>query len=370
MFSENLITAPEFFSSGKGRSPTRTLGVQWTNPLEASDWDARLASKNHPALSFFHTSAWANVLTETYGYRPFYFTTSEPGFLHSVLPFMEVPSRLTGNRAVALPFTDNCDPLCMDRVEFKDLFYNAIELGKLRGWKYLEFRGGHKLLNGMPPSVSYYGHSLDLPIDENTLFGQLKSSTRRAIRKAEKSGLCVEASTEADAVNHFYFLHCMTRKRHGLPPQPRSFFKNIQKHILAKDLGMILLARRKKQPVAGAIFFHMGGSAIYKFGASDDAFQHLRGNNLVMWEAIRCFLRRGVKKLDFGRTSTHNAGLRRFKLAWNAKEKDIGYFRYSLAQEKFTSAHDESSGWHNRVFNVLPSFVSRRIGNLLCRHWA
>jgi hypothetical protein len=370
VFAKNTIATPEFFSPSENHSSLRTTGVQWINPLEASNWDARLTAQNHPARSFFHSSAWANVLTETYGYKPFYFVTTGPGFLHSLLPFMEIPSRLTGKRAIALPFTDNCDPLCAGKTGFKDLLCNAIELGKLRGWKYLEFRGGHKLFNGTPPSLSFYGHSLDLPMDENTLFGQLKSSTRRAIHKAEKSGVRVEISTEASTTDNFYSLHCQTRKRHGLPPQPRSFFKNIHKHIVAKDLGMVLLARWKKQPVAGAVFFHAGGSAVYKFGASDDAFQHLRGNNLVMWEAIRCFLRRGIKKLDFGRTSINNEGLRRFKLGWNAKEKNIGYFKFSLQQEKFVPAHDESSGWHNRVFNALPSFVSRTIGNLLYRHWA
>jgi lipid II:glycine glycyltransferase (peptidoglycan interpeptide bridge formation enzyme) len=368
--SGNLITTPECFSLGESRSSVRTTGVQWTNPLEASNWDARLNSQNHPARSFFHSSAWANVLTETYGYKPFYFLTSEPGSFHSLLPFMEVSSRLTGKRAVALPFTDNCDPLCTDKAGFKDLFHNAIELGKLRGWKYLEFRGGRNLFAGTQPSLSYYGHGLDLPANENMLFEQLKSATRRAIRKAEKSGVRVEISTDADATGSFYELHCKTRKRHGLPPQPDSFFKNIQKHILAKNHGIVLLARWKRQPVAGGIFFHGGGAAVYKFGASDENFQHLRGNNLVVWEALRYFLRRGVKKLDLGRTSTHNEGLRKFKLAWNAKEKSIGYFRFSIPQEKFVSAHDESSGWHNRVFNALPSFVSRTIGNILYRHWA
>jgi len=42
--------------------------------------------------------------------------------------------------------------------------------------------------------------------------------------------------------------------------------------------------RAGRNSVAGAIFFHSGGQAIYKFGASDETFQHFRGNNLVMWE--------------------------------------------------------------------------------------
>jgi hypothetical protein len=310
------------------------------------------------------------VLTETYGYKPLYLVTGESGVIHSLLPFMEIKSALTGKRAVALPFTDNCEPLCSDNAGFKELFRNAVELGKLRGWEYLEFRGGQKLLGDTTPSLSFCGHSLDLPLDENAFFSRLKSPVRRAIHKAEKSGVRVEISPEIEAVKNFYALHCKSRKKHGLPPQPFSFFKNIHKHVLAKGLGAVILARWKKNPVAGSIFFHGDGPAIYKFGASDDAFQHLRGNNLAMWEAIRWLSRRGARKLDLGRTSVGNEGLRRFKLGWNAQENKLAYFRFSLPKEKFVSARDESSGGYNRVFRTLPFFASRIIGKVLYRHWA
>lgn len=370
MFTGNVILTPEFLPFSENHPSTRMTGVRWINPLEHPDWDSQLAEQNHPERSFFHSSAWANVLIETYGYKPFYFVTDDPSALHSILPLMEVNSALTGKRAIALPFTDDCAPLCANKIGFKELFRNAIELGKLRGWKYLEFRGGQRFFTRTQPSLSFYGHRLDIPSDENLFFGQLKSAIRRAIRKAEKSGVRVEISGNFDAIKSYYSLHCRARKRHGLPPQPFSFFKCIQKHVLEKNLGIVVLARWRKIPIAGAVFFFTGGHAIYKFGASDEAYQHLRGNNLVFWEAIQWLSRCGAKKLDLGRTSIANEGLRRFKLGWNADEQKIEYFRFSLQQKKFISTGDESSGWHNKVFRTLPLSMSRMIGRALYRHWA
>ena len=75
----------------------------------------------------------------------------------------------------------------------------------------------------------------------------------------------------------------------------------------------------------------MGGRAIYKYGASDETFQDLRGGNLVMWAAIKNFVRAGgAKHLDLGRTSLGNEGLRKFKLGWGAREEKIEYVKYDL----------------------------------------
>lgn len=283
---------------------------------------------------------------------------------------MEVRSTLTGKRAVALPFTDACEPLCADKTEFAELFRNAIELARARNWKYLEFRGAETFFNDTSPSISFYGHSINIPADENAFFQGLDSAVRRAIRKAEKSGVRVEISQDLAAVKQYYLLHCKTRKRHGLPPQPFLFFKNIYKHVLSNNCGIVALARWNKVPVAGAIFFHSGDKAIYKFGASDDAYQQVRGNNLVFREVIGWLSKNGIRTLDLGRTSMANEGLRRFKLGWSSEETKIGYFRFSLRTMKFISMHDEGAGWHNRIFKALPLWASRMAGEILYRHWA
>jgi hypothetical protein len=372
VLTENTIAPSEIFPFAQSALPhlanPPTATVLPISPLEHPDWDALVTG--HPDFSFFHGSAWAKVLTETYGYAPNYFITKEAGKIRSLLPLMEVDSWLTGRRGIALPFTDDCEPLCLDKNSFQKLFQSAVEFGKTRGWKYLECRGGRKFFGGVPSALSFYGHSLDLVPGEEKLFAQLEGSVRRAIRKAEKDGVRVEISQGLEAMKIFYLLHCKTRKKHGLPPQPFSFFLNIHNYILSQDLGMVALASHQQTPVAASIYFHLGDRAIYKYGASDEMFQHLRGSNLVMWEAIKWHLRRGTKKLHLGKTSIANEGLRRFKLGWRSEEEKNEYFNYDLRREKFVTGSDSAFGWHNRIFQLLPGFASRMAGNVLYRHWA
>lgn len=373
MFAENVIALPAISSPPKSAVPLIptdfTVAVpQPVNPADCPAWDTSVTV--HPRCSFFHGSAWAKTLQGAYGFRPVYFTASEADGHSSILPLMEVNSWLTGRRGIALPFTDDCEPLYSDVAAIRNLIQAATEFGRTRGWKSVEWRGGRELFDEAPASLAFYGHSVDLEEDEDRMFARLESSVRRAIRKAEKSGVTVTVSQSLEAMKVFYSLQCKTRKKHGLPPQPFVFFQNIFEHILSKNLGMIAIASCQQRPVAASVYFQLGTRAVYKYGASDEAFQLLRGANVVMWEAIKWQARNGAKTLHLGRTSIGNEGLRRFKLGWGAGEHKIEYVKYDLRKGRFVTETDEATGWYNRVFNLLPMGLSRLIGAVLYRHCA
>ena len=338
------------------------------NPLDEPDWDRALSDRQDATI--FHTAAWARVLHGTYGFEPLYF--AQPGFdgLTALLPVMEVDSLFTGRRGVSLPFTDECPALSAGEVTGQEAFWQAVEFGKSRNWKYLEVRGGANPFEGASPSLSFYTHELALTGDSAALLESFDPSVRRAIRKAEQSNLHVEILRTPDAMADYYALHCKTRKKHGLPPQPFRFFQNIYKHIVAENLGFVALARKDQTVLAAAIFFHFGKKAVYKFGASDEAFQQLRANNLVMWSAIKWLLTNGFSSLHFGRTSLANDGLRRYKQGWHTNECTLDYYKYDLRKGAFAADRDEVFGWHNHVFNRMPAWLARWTGALLYRHIA
>jgi len=349
-----------------GRMETAKRSAQRLSPLEKPGWDKLVRS--HRDASFFHSTSWAGVLHDTYGHVPHYFCTLKDERLSAVLPVMEVNSPLTGRRGVSLPFTDESLFLSDGSTTAEEVFQELIAFGRTRKWKYVECRGIKNLSKTALPSLSFFGHVLPLSDCEDQTFARLEARVRRGIRKAERSNVRVEISQSMDAVRAFYSLHCKTRRRHGLPPQSFSFFRSIFRHVLSKDLGFVVLGSYQEKPIVAAVFFHLGDKAIYKFGASEVAFNRLCGNNLIMWETIKWYSARGFALLHFGRTSIANEGLRRFKLGFGTEEYPIDYVKYDFRKEAFVTERDKASGWHNRLFRLMPIPLSRMSGRLLYRH--
>lgn len=268
-------------------------------------------------------------------------------------------------------------------------------------------------MNGVQPSVQFYTHILNLvpPSDPTPVLGHIPqpasdsqpslirprssilgprpsdptsdlqpltsaiserfdASVRRAIRKAEKSDVKVEVSQTEASMKEFYRLQCNTRQKHGLPPQPWSFFQNIHRHLIENGLGFLVLASRGQASLAASLYLVWEKQAVYKFGASDERFQEFRGSNLVMWKAIQRCIEKGLAALHFGRTSLANDGLRRFKLGWGPTEEWKLYYKFDLRKNTYVTDTDRASGWHNRVFRKMPQPLLRLAGRILYPHMA
>jgi hypothetical protein len=357
--------------------------VQIINPINYENWDSMLV--NLPGATFFHTSAWARVLSESYQYTPTYFTLFDGGKIAALIPFMDVNSWLTGHRGVSLSFTDYCDPIISAEIDPSGMFESIVAHGKKSGWKYIELRfsdsNQFNQLNQcnrsvpsspfpfpLSPSTSFYGHILDLSPGEKDVYSNLRDSTRRNIKKAISEGVGVKVLNSLEAIKEFYKLNCITRKEHGLPPQPYYFFKKIYEHIVSKNLGFVALAYYKDKAIAGNVYFHFGDKAVYKYGASDKQYQHLRANNLLMWEAIKWYCENGFTTLCLGRTDLDHHGLRQFKTGWGTGETQISYYRYDLSENLFVKGNHGATPIYSRILGILPIFLLKVIGSVLYRH--
>jgi hypothetical protein len=157
----------------------------------------------------------------------------------------------------------------------------------------------------------------------------------------------------------------LTRRRHGLPPQPQVWFRNVVECL--GDRLLIRIASKDGQPVAGIVTIQHKDTLVYKYGASDSRFNNLGGNSLLFWRSIQDAKRDGLVKFDFGRSEPDNSGLVTFKENWGAVSMPLEYYRLPARQ----SLH-LNSGWRARlaksVFSMMPDSLFAATGRLLYRH--
>jgi len=359
----HLQPLPQRAGLPQGQARAMTVPVrERMETIPDREWDECMARQ--PDSTVFHLSAWSRVLKTSYGIEPVRLRPAPDTFI----ALHEVKSWLTGNRGVCAPFADACPVLAPEGTLSEPAFRACVELGKSRGWRHLEFRGGTMGHPGAEPSCRFFQHTLDLRGGETALFDGLSSATRRNVRKAQQSGLVIGVETSEQAMRAYYRLHVGTRAKHGAPPQPESFFLNLWREWMIPGNGLVVVAKKQDKPVAAAVFLKCGDRAVYKFGASDESEQELRPSNGVMWEAIRALASSGCVSLDFGRTSLNGAGLRRFKEGWGARESNLSYYRYDLRAGRWVAGEDRAQGWQGALLRKVPARLQQLIGARLYRH--
>jgi hypothetical protein len=347
---------------------TRSGAWRWCDPLDEPSWDRWVL--RHPRASPFHTRAWARVLREAYGYRLVYGVFDDTDDAPSLLPVVEVASLVTGRRGASLPFTDVCPPLFNEGLDHAAVAAELVDLARSRRWRYAEVRGGEPLPWPFVPSDRYVEHRLALEGDAEAQRTKLSNGHRRSLAKAEASSLAVEHSTSLAAVGTYYDLHCRTRRRHGLPPQPPRFFRAIHEHLMTRGYGVVTLVRHRGEAIAGAIFLHAGREAVYKYGASEPEHWKRSPNHLVIWSAIERYRREGFTALSFGRSDPEAEGLQRFKRSWGAEASDLVYQRAAIYGHARRSAEEgpKGDGLARAAMRRLPVPLLQLFGRLMYRH--
>jgi CelD/BcsL family acetyltransferase involved in cellulose biosynthesis len=341
------------------------MNVTQIDPIDDRRWVTFL--EGSPEASVFHHPAWLKVLTDSYGYTPVCLAASEAHSLVGLLPLMEVRSWLTGNRAVCLPFSDACGAAGHDEAALRALLHCAEELRHARGWMYVEIRDT-PAADGFSTSARYKLHRTPLDSDPEALLRTIDQQTRYQLRKAQKAGVLVEQRTDADALRAFIRLNALTRRKHGVPPQPDSFFWNIERHIFRAGLGFIGMATLGDRIIATAVFLRWKNTIVYKYAASDEDALSAGGNYAVMWDAMRWGCEHGYSLFDLGRSDLANEGLLRFKRRWGSQESDLTYARSGTSKIDYTGDSPGMLGRLKPLISRIPVPLLKLVGRQLYAH--
>jgi CelD/BcsL family acetyltransferase involved in cellulose biosynthesis len=344
------------------------MEVYEVDPLGDPRWTEFL--RHDPRASVFHTPQWLEALRRSYGYRPFVLTTSAPRQdLSNGIVLCHVNSWLTGKRMVSLPFSDHCEPLVECPHVLEEVLmsqFNQVRKGHVR---YIEIRPLRSLQPENPelrPSNTYHFHTVDLRPSLDEIFHKLhKNSIQRKIRRAEREGLVYQEGNDPRLLDQFYRLFAVTRGRHGLPPSPLQWLRNLL-DCFGPD-AQVRIASKEGCPVAGMLTLVHGKTIVYKYGGTDTRFNPMGGMSLLFWRTIQDGKARGLEELDLGRCDADDTGLVTFKNRWGSVKSTLTYWRLG---EKGTQNH--LNGWPadvaRRLFLYTPHPLRVKLGNFLYKH--
>lgn len=316
------------------------------NPTQDVIWQ-QLATQQ--ASTVFHSPAWIRVLQETY---PFdigaYVLLDAAGKPQGGVPFCVIDDMMD-SRIACLPFTDFCDPLVSTLDEWRCLADRLLASGKR-----ISLRCLHNQVPLADKRFSLTGqakwHCVDLQRDADTIWQELHGSARRAIKKAQRSGVTVRIAQNKDDLRAFFELHLRVRKyKYGLLAQPYRFFENIWNNFISPGKGALILAIYKEEVIGGVLFLEWQDGLYYKFNASNPACIALRPNDLVVWEGIRFGKSKGLRFLDFGLSDWDQEGLLQYKRKFATEEKTISLLRYS--------PNGSPSAKENQLRQLLPQLT-------------
>jgi CelD/BcsL family acetyltransferase involved in cellulose biosynthesis len=319
----------------------------------------------------FHSPQWLRVLGDTYGLETRAHVmldgTGEP---LASLPFCKIAD-IIGDRIAILPFSDYCDPLVDNGIQ-----WNSLAETLLNNNLPVAIRCLH---NEVPLADRRFQlmkqakwHGMDLRPDIDTLWRGLHESSRRAIHKAQREGVVVRIAQGRDELRAFYDMHLRIRKyKYRLLAQPFRFFENIWHQFAEKQSGILLVAIHRGEIIGGVMFLEWNNKLYYKFNASVPADLAYRPNDFLIWEGIQYGKSKGYSFLDFGLSDWDQEGLVRYKRKFATEEKAISFLRY-MPDLLPSASEKQGRDLLNQLADLLtdpsaPDSVTERAGELLYR---
>jgi len=344
------------------------MTVYAIDPLTDERWREFLHT--HPAASVFHTPEWLGSLQKTYGYEPVAFTTTSTDFpLANGILFCRISRLFGGRRLVSLPYSDHCEPL-VENAQNLDVLMDHLRNSVRQGdWNSVEIRMpdcSQPKPQDFDSDTNFYFHKLDLRPDLDHLLGNFhKDCIQRKVNRAIREELRYEQGISNALLDTFYRLLVMTRRRHGLPPQPLSWFRNLIDGF--GDKIKIRVALKHGRPVASILTLQYKKTLIYKYSCSDHSLSHLGGTQFLIWKAIQEAKALGLEELDMGRSDCANAGLVKFKDRWGATRMQMIYEWYPSRRRSYR-LEAVLSRLGKAIFPYVPDGLLTMSGRLLYRY--
>lgn len=287
---------------------------------DARAWDAFIASQRF--RPFLQSWTMGEVYADT-NQKPLRFIAEYGGAITGVCMAILVPARR--GRHLAIPY----GPVATDHETSHRLLQAACSAARAKkcgfirvspfvphadGGQWIETLNSAQLRTTAAPLHLLAEHVWYVPLmhsdpwsttdgaicTEDEILMGMRKTTRNLVRRAEKDGVTVRASTDPTKdIEEFIRLHDETRKRHKFTPYTNAFFRAQVKRFAPRGECTVYMAEFEGKVIAASVHMHAFGETSYHHGASDSAHNKVPSSYLVQWTAIRDAIKRGDRVYNF-----------------------------------------------------------------------
>ena len=291
-------------------------------------WDRFVDGRQE--ATFFHLSAWRDVIAKAFGHKPHYLVAEQDGAMAGVLPLVQVKTRLFGHTLISNPFCVYGGPLAVDAQAAGALADAACALRKTLGASAAEFRfreappedwldEGWEAKEGL-----YVTFRKAITADDKANLKAIPRKQRAVVRKGIERGLTATVDRDVDGLHRIY---ARSVRNLGTPVFSRAYFRLLAE-IFAGQMD-VLTVRDGENPVAAVLNFHFRDEVLPYYGGGTEAARACFANDFMYWEVMRRAAARGATLFDFGRSKT-GTGAFSFKKNWGFVPQALHY-RFALA---------------------------------------
>lgn len=334
---------------------------------DAPRWDDFV--RRCPQATFFHLSAWRDLMEEVFDHRTFYLYAERAGDIVGVLPLAEVRSRLFGHALVSLPFcvyggiatAEDAGPETLHALESK-----AETLARALGVQHLEYRNLQPRHEDWPRQAELYVtfRKEILPEVEANLLA-IPRKQRAMVRKGIKNALVSEVD---DTVDRFFALYADNVLRHGTPALPKRFFEQLKERF-GEACEVLTVSSPEGKPLSSVLSFYFRDEVLPYYAGDDLAARELAANDFKYWELMRRACERGCKVFDYGRSKV-GTGPYAFKKNWGFEPQPLSY-EYRLYKRDSIPQNNPMNPKYRAfiaLWKRLPIGVANRLGPHIVRN--
>jgi hypothetical protein len=334
--------------------------IQIATPSDKSEWNDFVEGNK---ASIFHEWEWRDVLNQAYGYAPLYLMSKGKDKMNGVFPLFSL-GKLGGKRIQSIPFADSAGPVASTPAVHEHLM-NAVMNYKEQVGSITWFTTDKpkSVPTGLHVSQPFSTFKMDTQASyEDVLKNTIHQKTRNMVFRAEREGIEVHIQSGDAALKRYYPLYAKTMLRLLSLPHPKSFFKQINRHLGSKSV--VFMGNRNKKVIAG-LWALVDKGTLYIWGnASDPAALRIGGNNAVYAAAIRYACEDpNIHQVDFGSTIPDTAH-HFFKSRWGGKEMPI----YQVSTEKGSTTVSHQKGIM-KILKFVPRVILHPLSKLIYRYY-